>query len=642
MAQQTIVIEVPGTPISELEQTSHVQAHDVLPVVQNDETKKAPLQQIAELVTSGLGSAALKNIDDFATPAEVSEVAKTTQQGLDATNERVDNVEFGLTAIGEGADASFATYAEMIAYVPPKANVSVRNNDPDPDLRGVYIWTGTKYIDGYDSLTEAEKLAEQKAAESRELIQQVAREVAKLIFSSSNKNSLFDFADRNGSIVLQIGIDGKINVVGFEKDLVSHIKSSFDYIKSKFLFVLLDAAGNFILTVDKESKVWIVGVNTDLASAINSKSDTGVAVEDTSNLAHYSYRDSFIPKAQNLLNFFRNNQNVGLLAPVPLQWTFQNFSIGMNWIDQAKISNWGNYIPVNTPYGPDRGVVHPHILEFPNKFLGYRYIVTITGYTNGVTAEENPFLLGSNDLQSFDLLTDLIDQPDSYTWEHGTVYNSDPFTFYDVKTGELCLMFRTYWADTDNIAPNLTYEKLYIRRTKDGKVWSEREVLFENYTGLALAPAIIYDAKNDIYHLYVMGNTNGNASGLQHFTSKTLKNDWSYVGKCNTPATDSPWHADLKIVGDKVVCTYQNRVGSDSIGFRLGISDDFHNFSWASDWWNPPTYEVYKASFLPQFNELNKMRLVYIWTTNHKPAAPLNYKLFVQSTEYFDVEFSEL
>ncbi len=40
MAQQTIIIDVPGTPISELEQTSSVSLIDVMPVVQDGETKK--------------------------------------------------------------------------------------------------------------------------------------------------------------------------------------------------------------------------------------------------------------------------------------------------------------------------------------------------------------------------------------------------------------------------------------------------------------------------------------------------------------------------------------------------------------------------------------------------------------------------
>lgn len=152
MAQQTIVIEVPGTPISELETTSSVAAKDVLPIVQDGETKKVPLEQVADLVKTGLGSAAFKKASDFATPTALNNVAQASQIRDDAQNERIDNVEFGLASMANGSDKSFATYAEMLAYVPPEANVSVRNNDPDPTLRGTYIWNGTSYSRGYDPL----------------------------------------------------------------------------------------------------------------------------------------------------------------------------------------------------------------------------------------------------------------------------------------------------------------------------------------------------------------------------------------------------------------------------------------------------------------------------------------------------------
>lgn len=95
MAQQ-IVIEVPGTKISELERTSSVSRTDVTPVVQNDETKQAEIGQIADFVKSELGSAALKNESDFATPASVASASQASQARDDAQNERIDNVEFGL------------------------------------------------------------------------------------------------------------------------------------------------------------------------------------------------------------------------------------------------------------------------------------------------------------------------------------------------------------------------------------------------------------------------------------------------------------------------------------------------------------------------------------------------------------------
>ncbi|HCV3156110.1 TPA: hypothetical protein OV529_003646, partial [Acinetobacter baumannii] len=137
---------------------------------------------------------------------------------------------------------------------------------------------------------------------------------------------------------------------------------------------------------------------------------------------------NFIIQAQKLLNIYRTNKKLTELAPIPLQAFEQNFSISSTWVNDAKILKWGNYIPVNTPYGINRGVVHPQILEFPNKFLGYRYIVVITGYTNGNLSEENPFLLGSNDLENFNLVSGIIDQPEiPQNNKKDEAYNSDPF-----------------------------------------------------------------------------------------------------------------------------------------------------------------------------------------------------------------------
>ncbi|MDT1877802.1 exo-alpha-sialidase, partial [Acinetobacter baumannii] len=89
-------------------------------------------------------------------------VETASQQRDDAQNERIDAVEYGLTAVANGADKSFTTYAQMIAYVPPESNVSVRNNDPDLTLRGTYTWTGSQYVKGYDPLDAANTYTDQK------------------------------------------------------------------------------------------------------------------------------------------------------------------------------------------------------------------------------------------------------------------------------------------------------------------------------------------------------------------------------------------------------------------------------------------------------------------------------------------------
>ncbi|WP_258579948.1 SGNH/GDSL hydrolase family protein [Acinetobacter baumannii] len=150
MAQQ-IVIEVPGTKISELEKTSSVSRGDVTPVVQNEETKQADIGQISDFVKSELGTAALKNESDFATPTDVAEVNQASQSRDDAQNERIDNVEFNVALAQSGVEASFDSYAAMLAYTPSKPNVSVRvNNDTDSTKIGTYTWTGSQYKLGAD------------------------------------------------------------------------------------------------------------------------------------------------------------------------------------------------------------------------------------------------------------------------------------------------------------------------------------------------------------------------------------------------------------------------------------------------------------------------------------------------------------
>lgn len=240
MAQQTIVIEVPGKSISELEPTSSVSLDDVMPVVQDEETKKAPLNQVADLVKAGLGSAALKSETDFATPAAVVAASQASQMRDDAQNERIDNVEHGLVSIGSGADSSFSTYAEMIAYVPPKANVSVRNNDPDPALRGVYTWTGTEYVDGYDPLVAAINYTDQT-------IQEKTGYLTEQFLDGSDYP--YTLEDENGRIAVALLPDGTLKSARTESQLVTS-----DEFKTK-KGTLSDSLTNAIEVIDSDKKI---------------------------------------------------------------------------------------------------------------------------------------------------------------------------------------------------------------------------------------------------------------------------------------------------------------------------------------------------------------------------------------------------
>ncbi|ADX03024.1 hypothetical protein [Acinetobacter baumannii] len=204
MATQ-VVIEVPGVPISELEPTSNVSPNDVMPVVQEGETKKAPLQQVADLVKSGLGTAALKNESDFATPTAVVAVAQSSQSRDDAINERVDEVEFNVTLAKSGYEASFNSYAEMLAYTPSGPNVSVRvNNDVDSSKVGTYTWTGTEYKIGTDLFNLAVEKSEEYTNQQTKPLKYIYLAKQNYPYSISDSAGRMAFAIKdNGAIAIE-------------------------------------------------------------------------------------------------------------------------------------------------------------------------------------------------------------------------------------------------------------------------------------------------------------------------------------------------------------------------------------------------------------------------------------------------------
>lgn len=259
MAQQ-IIIEVPGTKISELEPTSSVSPEDVLPVVQGEQTKKAPLEQVADMVKAGLGSAASKNAEEFATPAQVSSVEVLSQQRDDDINERVDGVEFKVVNMANGADASFNTYAEMIAYVPPKANVSVRvNNDPDPNKNGTYTWDGSVYTKGVDYLQIANENAEQLVGGVKD---ELGGKIEKLgVYKQDTPPYIHAIVDKSGKVISAIDVNlEQKNLGGFTgKSLTTDSLSIKEFNSDDFVHVLVDRNGRIIQVINNELELKHVG-----------------------------------------------------------------------------------------------------------------------------------------------------------------------------------------------------------------------------------------------------------------------------------------------------------------------------------------------------------------------------------------------
>ena len=609
--------------------------------------------QVADTIATSIDSSTVAYTEAINTTKElvVADAKATTKSVLDtAVTDLFGNG--GLPA------TPFETKALMTASLLEDGKYAMVTNDADNN--GLYVKSGGVWVKSdYDPLAQSQEYTDAEVTLSKSYTDALADNIRQKIGTDTTEVAV-SIVDTMGSALVTINSDASVDIVGLDSDIAKSIndnKATIDFTKNELSITferddstnalnVIDSVGNVLAKIDDEARLHLVGLDTDVVSAINNKSEAGLDLEpkDTSNLANYSYKDTFEPAVQSLLNF-SHYQDVGLVAPAPLGIFKQNFTINDTWLDDAVLSVMPEYIPIDTPYGNNRGVVHPHLLEFPNGFAGYKYIIAITGYTNGNTREENPFVIASNDLVSFDLITGLLDEPDGYTWENGIQYNSDTVGFYDPKTLEYCICWRRFRADTSGSSPKGKDETLYIIRTKDLVNWSEKEIIFYNdYTDLtyeALSPAIIYDAKDDLWRMYMPDGRRVKDS-IRLFTSKTLKlGSWTNEGYITgMPVGAQPWHLDAKYIGDKIVLCSQER-GSASVGLgsRIGISTDGINFTWATQYWDdvPERYECYKSTFIPEFNDQNQMRLVYMWTSNSKyHSTNMSYKLFVAKTPFFN------
>ncbi|MFK7408799.1 hypothetical protein ABBY07_18635, partial [Acinetobacter baumannii] len=79
-----------------------------------------------------------------------------------------------------------------------------------------------------------------------------------------------------------------------------------------------------------------------------------------------------------------------------------------NPTDYIKIDVW-NDRGDNTSWKIDSGVVHPNVIDFGvGKMLnGYRYWMGLNPYTNTDENFELPYIFGSNDLNNWELMTNI-------------------------------------------------------------------------------------------------------------------------------------------------------------------------------------------------------------------------------------------
>lgn len=576
-----------------------------------------------------------KSLEEVVNGNEVKQV--TTRKG-----ETYPSVKKAIKTLFEngGLPAEpFATKAKMETDGASLADGQLAQVYNEAVNNGLYVKTAGAWV----------KSAYDPVGQSKEYTNAEVNERKKTVNIELGKDT-HAFTDAEGNILARISGDGGLHLIDLgrsvQDSIVSNTKAINDQINSgsvtnkpvaKSTHTLTDADGNILFDLKDDGKAYFVGLDTDLVGTMNAAASGGASdiIKSTELAETRGYKNTFIPAAQSLLNNTMYAQT-GAKAPPPIDFFPQNFSINKTWVNNIlPISHaTSTRITIDTPYFVDDGVVHPHIVEFYNGFRGYRYIVALTPYRLGDEQYENPCIYGSNDLIAFDLL-DGFEQPldPRPTPAFSDGHNSDPVMTYDPRTGELICVWRQSLRDP--LGDGARSDALWMRKTKDGYTWTNKERIFlstdhPNSYG-AGSQAILYDVKSDYWYMYV--NTLGiNNVAMQLYKAKSLNESaWVHHGGMTLPF--NPWHQDVRFVGDKIVMMVYEYPPNDAI--YVGISDNFTDFTWSGDILAEDN--GYKASFVPIFDANNNIALKVLYTTNGSPSADAEkWRMYSTTTNFIN------
>ncbi len=222
------------------------------------------------------------------------------------------------------------------------------------------------------------------------------------------------------------------------------------------------------------------------------------------------------------MNYYRNKVNSKLN---------QNYEFAENYHNAAYKLNLNETTA-------DIQATHPKVINFKEKWHGYKYYMVFSPYPYGNDKYENPHLVVSNDMINW-IVPDGLKNPiekEPLGYVHERVYNSDPHLLYNDKTDTLELYYRFV----------NEYEKkviIYRKVSKDGIQWSDKEVILtEDFAkNDYMSPAFIYD--NGTYKMWAVGKKLNvryleSTDGKNYSGEKTITLNYPISGL-------QTWHLDV-------------------------------------------------------------------------------------------------
>ena len=211
--------------------------------------------------------------------------------------------------------------------------------------------------------------------------------------------------------------------------------------------------------------------------------------------------------------------------------------IGFIWcLVPSQIYNSKYRLNIVSSYG-DNEPYHPKVLTFDEAWNGYKYWMSYTPYPEGDDSKENPEIVASNDLITWEVPEGLNNPLDTPADTRPQLrYNSESHIVYNDDLDRM----EVYWRYVDDVEDKAI---MYRMATEDGVNWSEKEIAFVASPRSKIdyvSPAIIY--MDGIYKMWYVDKNNT----LKYTTSTDGKN-WAKPTIINLKYEEKvkTWHIDV-------------------------------------------------------------------------------------------------
>ena len=210
--------------------------------------------------------------------------------------------------------------------------------------------------------------------------------------------------------------------------------------------------------------------------------------------------------------------------------------------------------------------VHPHVLFFKEKFMGFHYIMVITPYPYANNAHENPSILGSQDGVIWEVPEGVTNPVVGFPFDvnYGGYY-SDPFILLSGDTLELWFRHTLARNEKWQAIRRNSHNRIYRVVSNDLVNWSELDIALDCPENIDhfMSASIIKDGS-----MYRLWYTNF-SSQLFYIESKDLINWSERIWVQADLGGLGIWHHEIRFTGERYEALLTSADWGNNPEFRL-------------------------------------------------------------------------